>query len=408
MAPNPGKKRSRRERKKRAPEQASAPEPDLSPAPEPELTDALEPGLSVPDDTAPDNTLEPALSAPDTPAQLEPGISGQAAPDQGDVIQLEPSDWETEPEDGVDEEIEPGDEDKKRLKRGMLRSRRLLSRPFTKAATRRAIDEEFWTEAEEALIAADAGVPAAAEIVERSRKRILSGGIRDVEGLKQAFRDEVADMLRSFGAPPEPPGERPHVLFVVGVNGVGKTTTSAKIGYQIKQRGAKVLFAAADTFRAAGIEQMEMWANRVGAPVVRHKLGGDPAAVVFDAIESAQAKGIDVVVVDTAGRLHTKKNLMEELNKMWRIADRQLEAAPEAVLVIDATTGQNGVTQARMFGETLDIGSIALTKMDGSAKGGVVLAIGRELGIPVAYIGVGEGIADLRPFDPEEYALALF
>jgi fused signal recognition particle receptor len=153
---------------------------------------------------------------------------------------------------------------------------------------------------------------------------------------------------------------------------------------------------------------MEMWANRVGAPVVRHKLGGDPAAVVYDAIESAQAKGIDVVVVDTAGRLHTKKNLMEELNKMWRIADRQLEAAPEAVLVIDATTGQNGVTQARMFGETLDIGSIALTKMDGSAKGGVVLAIGRELGIPVAYIGVGEGIADLRPFDPEEYALALF
>lgn len=387
MASNPGKKRSRRERKKREPESVLPPEPDLSPA------------------------LEPGLSAPATPAQeeaLEPGLSGPATAPQDDVIYLNLEGGELEPEDEVDEEIEPGDEDKKRLKRGMFRSRRLLSKPFTKAATRRAIDEEFWSEAEEALIAADTGVPAAAEIVERARKRILSGGIRDIEGLKQAFRDEVAEMLRSFGAPPEPPAERPHVLFVVGVNGVGKTTTSAKIGYQIKQRGDKVLFAAADTFRAAGIEQMEMWANRVGAPVVRHKLGGDPAAVVFDAIESAQAKDIDLVVVDTAGRLHTKKNLMDELNKMWRVADRQLEAGPEAVLVIDATTGQNGVTQARIFGETLDIGSIALTKMDGSARGGVVLAIGRELGIPVAYIGVGEGMADLRPFDPDEYARALF
>ncbi len=395
MAFNPGKKRSRRERKKRAPESAPSPEPDLSAAIEPEQS-------------GPASQLEQALSLEQGPSGPAPGEPYET-PDQDDVIHLDLEGGESEPEEEADEETEPGGEDdKKRLKRGMFRSRRLLSMPFTKAATRRAIDEEFWTEAEEALIAADAGVPAATEIVERARKRILSGGIRDIEGLKQAFRDEVADMLRSFGAPPEPPAERPHVLFVVGVNGVGKTTTSAKIGYQIKQRGDKVLFAAADTFRAAGIEQMEMWANRVGAPVVRHKLGGDPAAVVFDAIESAQAKGIDVVVVDTAGRLHTKKNLMEELNKMWRVADRQLEAGLEAVLVIDATTGQNGVTQARIFGEAMEIGSIALTKMDGSARGGVVLAIGRELGIPVAYIGVGEGMTDLRPFDPDEYALALF
>jgi fused signal recognition particle receptor len=290
----------------------------------------------------------------------------------------------------------------------MSRSRRLLSRPFSKAATRKAIGPEFWEEAEEALLAADAGVSCSTELVERARKRILSERIRDIEGLKEAFRVEVADLLRSFGTPPEMPPERPHVLFVVGVNGVGKTTTCAKIGYRMKASGLKVIYAAADTFRAAGIEQMEMWAQRVGAPVVRHKTGGDPAAVVFDAIESATAREMEVVIVDTAGRLHTKKNLMDELNKMWRVAERQLPGEPEALLVIDATTGQNAISQARIFGEALPLGSIALTKMDGSAKGGVVLAIGRELGIPVAYVGVGEGMTDLRPFDPDEYASALF
>lgn len=301
-----------------------------------------------------------------------------------------------------------GEEESLKYRRGLFRSRKVLSMPFSRAAARRKIDPEFWEQAEEALIASDAGVAAATEIVELARKRIYRLAIHDIGGLKQAFRDEVVEMLDSFGAPPESPASRPRVLFVVGVNGVGKTTTSAKIGYRLKERGEKVLFAAADTFRAAGIEQMEMWANRVGAPVVRHKTGGDPAAVVFDSIESAQARGIDTVIVDTAGRLHTKKNLMDELNKMWRVAERQLGAPPEALLVIDATTGQNGVTQARIFGEALDLGSIALTKMDGSARGGVVLAIGRELGIPVSYIGVGEGMADLRPFDPERYAAALF
>ncbi|MBU1670977.1 MAG: signal recognition particle-docking protein FtsY [Actinobacteria bacterium] len=290
----------------------------------------------------------------------------------------------------------------------MSRSRRALLRPFGKAATRKAIGPEFWSEAEEALIAADAGVACSTELVERARRRILTERVTDIEGLKEAFRVEVAEMLRSFGAPPELPAERPHVLFVVGVNGVGKTTTCAKIGYRMKSDGLKVIYAAADTFRAAGIEQMEMWAQRVGAPVVRHKTGGDPAAVVFDAMESATAKETDVVIVDTAGRLHTKKNLMDELSKMWRVAQRQLPGEPEALLVIDATTGQNGVAQARIFGEALPLSSIALTKMDGSAKGGVVLAIGRELGIPVSYVGVGEGMTDLRPFDPDEYASALF
>lgn len=322
-----------------------------------------------------------------------------------DVIVLEGPFEAAVEEDGVSR---GGADDGKRLSKGMSRSRRLLGRPFTRMATRRAIDPEFWSDAEEALIAADTGAQCASEIVEKARGRILREGIRDIDGLKGAFRAEVVEMLESFGSAPMPPETKPRVLFIVGVNGVGKTTTTAKIGNLFKQEGEKVLFAAADTFRAAGIEQMEMWAERLGVPVVRHKTGGDPAAVVFDAVESALAKEIDVLLVDTAGRLHTKKNLMDELGKMWRVADRGIEGSPEAVLVIDATTGQNGIIQARVFGEALDVGSIALTKMDGSARGGVVIAIGRELGVPVSYVGVGEGVSDLRRFDPEEYAGALF
>jgi fused signal recognition particle receptor len=353
----------------------------------------------------------PPAPQPEIPSQPEV----PPAPEAGDeVIILEPVELESEEqgeepdeEPAEGEEVEDGEEEEK-LRRGLFRSRRVLSKPFTRAATRRAIDPEFWQEAEEALIAADTGVACATLIVERARKKILARRVHELEGLKEVFREEVVEMLESFGSPPARPEERPHVIFVVGVNGVGKTTTCAKIGFQMKERGEKVLFAAADTFRAAGVEQMEMWSQRVGAPVVRHKTGGDPAAVVFDSIESAQAKGLDVVIVDTAGRLHTKTNLMEELAKMRRVAERRLGGVPEAILVIDATTGQNGVTQARIFGEALEIGSIALTKMDGSAKGGVVLAIGQELGIPVSYIGVGEGMRDLRPFDAEDYARALF
>ena len=346
---------------------------------------------------------------PETPTETAPEQPSPPEEEAADVeIPLEIAEGEASEEEWLEEgEAEEGEE-KRKLRKGMSRSRRILGRPFARAATRRAIDPQFWEDAEDALIAADAGVESATAIVEAARKRITSEGVRDLEGLRQVFREEVTEMLRSFGERPPISDEKPHVVFIVGVNGVGKTTTSAKIGYQYKSEGQKVLFAAADTFRAAGIEQMEMWAQRVGAPVVRHKTGGDPAAVVFDALESATARGIDIVIVDTAGRLHTKKNLMDELNKMWRVAERPLGYPPESILAIDATTGQNGVSQARVFGEAMELGSIALTKMDGSAKGGVVLAIGRELGIPVSYIGVGEGMSDLRPFDPEEYARALF
>ena len=347
---------------------------------------------------------------PEVPAVVAEAPEVEDIPEDDGTIALDVPESFAEPEEDALEGEDAGEDgdEKGRLRRGMFRSRKALSRPFVKAATKKAIDPEFWEDAEDALIAADTGVACASAVVDGARKIILAEGIRDVEGMRDAFRREVAATIESFGAPPPAPATRPHVIFVVGVNGVGKTTTTAKIGYQYKRGGRKVLFAAADTFRAAGIEQMEMWAHRVGAPVVRHKTGGDHAEVVFDAVESAKAKDMDVVLVDTAGRLHTKKNLMEELAKMWRVAERQLESGPQAILVIDATTGQNGVVQARVFSEALEIGSIALTKMDGSAKGGVVMAIGRELGIPVAYIGVGEGLSDLRPFDPEEYARALY
>lgn len=389
---NKGKKKPRKEKRREKTDQ-------------PEAVQAKEPeGAGVPEDRS-EQYLPHAV-----PAKTE-----EEPPDQRlarRVIELEgPCD---EPLDGLEEREEPPhlevseeEEDSARVRRGLFRSRKLFSGPFTRAATRRAIDPRFWDEMIEVFIAADTGVQAAEEIVDAAKDRVFSEGLTELEDIKQAFRETITEMIESFGSPPASPEEKPRVLFMVGINGVGKTTTAAKIGHLFRRHDQRVLFAAADTFRAAGIEQMEMWANRIGAPVVRHKTGGDPAAVVFDAVESAKARNMDVVIIDTAGRLHTKKNLMEELSKMWRVADRQIDQSPQAVLVIDATTGQNGVSQARIFNDALDISSIALTKMDGTAKGGVVIAIGRELGIPVEFIGVGEGMGDLRPFVPEEYARAL-
>ncbi len=294
-----------------------------------------------------------------------------------------------------------------RLRFGLSRSRGDLDAPFEHAKEKKAIGKEFWEELEEALIGADVGLECASDLVTAVRQRVKKEKVRTISGVIDVLREEIVSTLYSFGAPPEPPGSTPRVLFIVGVNGVGKTTTAAKIGFLLKNQKKSASFAAADTFRAAGIEQMELWAKRVGLPVVKHKTGSDPAAVVFDAIESAKARGVDVVVVDTAGRLHTKVNLMAELNKMWRVADREIPGKPEAILVIDATTGQNGISQAELFSEALPVGSIALTKLDGTAKGGIILAIGKQMGIPVAYVGVGETLEDLHQFDPEEYAKAL-
>jgi fused signal recognition particle receptor len=286
-----------------------------------------------------------------------------------------------------------------RLRDSLGKSRRALTEQLAAAAFDPG-DDEAWERLEEALIAADVGVPTTAELVQRLEAR------GDVGELGAALSEEAAQLL---GEPPRLDlAAHPAVILVVGVNGPGKTTTIGKLAKRLTEHGHSVLLAAADTFRAAAEEQLEIWAQRAGADFVGSERGGDPAAVAYDAIEAAAARGREVVIVDTAGRLHTQTNLMEELTKVRRVIERRLPGAPhETLLVVDATTGQNGLQQARLFGEAVDVTGVALTKLDGSAKGGVALAIAHELGLPVKLVGVGEGLDDLRPFDARDYATAL-
>ena len=286
-----------------------------------------------------------------------------------------------------------------RLRDSLGKTRRAMTEQLAAAAFDPA-DDEAWERLEEALIAADVGVPTTAELVRRLEAR------DDVGELAEALAEEAAELL---GEPARLTLDGPpSVILVVGVNGTGKTTTIGKLASRLREHERTVILAAADTFRAAAEEQLEIWAKRADADFVGSERGGDPAAVAYDAIEAASARGRDVVIVDTAGRLHTQTNLMEELAKIRRVIERRLEGAPhETLLVIDATTGQNGLQQARLFGEAVDVSGVALTKLDGSAKGGVALAIAHELALPVKLVGVGEGIEDLRPFDPDDFARAL-
>jgi fused signal recognition particle receptor len=286
-----------------------------------------------------------------------------------------------------------------RLRDSLGKSRRALTEQLAAAAFDPG-DAEAWERLEEALIAADVGVPTTAELVQRLEAR------GDAVELGAALTEEAEQLL---GDPPRLTLDgRPTVILVVGVNGTGKTTTIGKLAQKLREHEHSVLLAAADTFRAAAEEQLEIWADRAGADFVGSARGGDPAAVAYDAIEAATARGHDVVIVDTAGRLHTQTNLMEELAKVRRVIERRLPDAPhETLLVVDATTGQNGLQQARLFGQAVDVSGVALTKLDGSAKGGVALAIAHELGLPVKLVGVGEGLDDLRPFDAQDYSRAL-
>ena len=264
--------------------------------------------------------------------------------------------------------------------------------------------EEFLANAEELLIEADLGVATVGEAVEALRQSMRNGR-RDEASLKESLRQTLRKALpHAGGGAPPASGGAPWVVFLVGVNGTGKTTTLAKLAHRMGSEGRKVIVAAADTFRAAAIEQLETWAERVGTEVIRHKSGADPAAVVFDALAAAKARGADVVLVDTAGRLHTRSNLMEELRKMVRVAAREVPGAPhEVLLVLDATTGQNGLRQAEVFREASGVTGLVVAKMDGTARGGIALAASRELGVPIRWVGVGEGREDLVPFDPEAY-----
>ncbi len=286
-----------------------------------------------------------------------------------------------------------------RMRDSLAKSRRALTAELAAAAFD-AGDDEAWERLEEALIRSDVGVPATAELVRRLEAKGVVGDLED------ELVEEVGDI---FGEPPTLTlDQRPAVVLVVGVNGTGKTTTIGKLAQKLREHGRSVLVGAADTFRAAAEEQLEIWAQRAGADFVGSPRGADPAAVAFDAVEAARARGHDVAIIDTAGRLHTQGNLMSELEKVRRVIATRLEGAPhETLLVVDATTGQNGLQQARLFGEAVGVTGVVLTKLDGSARGGVAVAIAVELGLPVKLVGIGEAVDDLRPFDAQDYARAL-
>ena len=295
-----------------------------------------------------------------------------------------------------------------KLKSGLFKTKKSLIDDTEALARGRKVDDNLIDEFEEVLIMADVGPQASMAITTALREKIKQDRIKDETDLKLAFKEEVRNILKE-GHKVMCAGEDPYVILVVGVNGVGKTTTIGKLARRFTDLGFSVTLAAADTFRAAAIEQLEIWADRAGAHIVKHRSGADPAAVAFDAVASARSKNVDIVIIDTAGRLHTKSNLMEELKKIRRVVSREKSSAPhEVLLVVDATSGQNAINQAKIFNNAVGVTGIALTKIDGTAKGGIILAINKELEIPVKLIGVGESVEDLQDFEPSDFVEALF
>ena len=301
-----------------------------------------------------------------------------------------------------------------KLRQGLARTRASFAAGMRGALGRGRVDDDLFADLERALIAADVGVTATEELIGRLRERVRGEGLADPGRVEAALKEELLHLLetaggRTTGRPAPPARTRPHVIMVIGVNGVGKTTTIGKLARREVDAGRRVLIVACDTFRAAAGEQLEAWAERAGVEIVRQRDGADPAAVAFDAVAAGAARGADVILIDTAGRLHTKENLMEELKKIHRVVARRLAGAPhEVLLCLDATTGQNAIRQARMFDAALGVTGLVLAKLDGTARGGVVVAIASELGLRVDLVGVGEGIDDLVPFDPRDFVEAMF
>ena len=294
-----------------------------------------------------------------------------------------------------------------KIKAGLAKTRAALSETLNDVFSASEIDEDFYDELEETLIMADLGRDTALKVIMKLRHKVNNTGIKKVEKAREALREIIADMLR-VGDMALNLTTKPSVILVIGVNGVGKTTTIGKIAKQLTDQGKKVTLVAGDTFRAAAADQLEIWAGRTGAAIVRQHEGADPASVVFDGIQSAKAKGSDVIIIDTAGRLHNKQNLMNELNKISRIVNRELpDAAKEVLLVLDGTTGQNGLIQAKTFKEIAGVTAMAITKLDGTAKGGIVVAVSDALQIPVKFVGVGEQVDDLMPFVSKDFVEAL-
>ena len=317
----------------------------------------------------------------------------------------------TPPHTGIlPEEIYMSEEKKKglfaRLREGLSKTRgNMTEKVDDMVRENRKIDDDFYEELEDILLMADCGLKATEAIVDELKSRVKAGKVKDAAEAREMLKQIMIEQMDI----PRPPLKWPMVMLLVGVNGVGKTTTIGKLALRFQTIGRKVMLCAGDTFRAAAAEQLTVWAERARVPIIKHAEGADPAAVVFDAIQSAKAQGADLLIVDTAGRLHNKKNLMDELSKMRRVIDREYpEADTRCILVLDATTGQNGLMQARAFKEVAEIGGIILSKLDGTAKGGIALAIRQELEVPVWYIGVGEGIDDLQPFNAKEFVEALF
>lgn len=294
-----------------------------------------------------------------------------------------------------------------KIKEGLKKTRTSIGEGFNSVfSVFRKVDEDFLEELLELLIMADVGYETSERIIDELRKKAKLENLNDSESVKAALAEIIAESMR--GGNDLNISTKPSVILVVGVNGVGKTTTIGKLAHRLSESGKKVIIGAADTFRAAAIDQIAVWAERSGTDIVKHKDGADPAAVVYDTIAAAKARNADVIICDTAGRLHNKVNLMNELSKLRKIIDRETpDAAKETLLVLDATTGQNGLQQAKVFRETAGLTGIILTKLDGTAKGGICVAIAQELGVPVKYVGLGEGIDDLQPFNAEEYVKAL-
>ncbi|OAT81274.1 signal recognition particle-docking protein FtsY [Desulfotomaculum copahuensis] len=296
-----------------------------------------------------------------------------------------------------------------RLKQSLTRTRQgLVEKIETLVSGHKSIDDDLYEELEEALIQADVGMDTAVDLIADLRREVKARGVREPEQLTSLLQELIGDILGQETVPLNTGGP-PAVIMVVGVNGVGKTTTIGKLARYCQSRGQRVLLAAGDTFRAAAIDQLEIWGQRTGITVIKHREGADPAAVAYDALQAARSRGADVLIIDTAGRLHTKSNLMEELKKVGRVLGRELPGAPhEVLLVLDATTGQNAISQAKLFGQATGVTGIVLTKLDGTARGGVIIGIRRELDIPVKFIGIGESVDDLRPFHAGEFVAALF
>lgn len=370
--------------------------------------------------------LEPAEEIPSTEEIiqteeiLEPGQEFQT---QGTEITEEFAEPEpiVEPEEVIEtveleEEIkslEEVEETKEglfaRLRRGLSKTQAGLLGGLGGIVSRKEIDADLWDEFEETLIMADLGVNTTMKLRENIETKLSKQSLTSPESITDNLKEEILEILKSSQGAPIHADAKPFVIMVAGVNGVGKTTTIGKLANMLKTDEKKVMVAAGDTFRAAATEQLEVWSKRVGTDFLKGQSGGDPSSVAFDAVKAAEARGTDILIIDTAGRLHTKGNLMDELTKMKRIVGRELEGAPhETLLVLDATTGQNAIQQAKLFNDAIGVSGIVLTKLDGTAKGGVIIAIADELNIPVKYIGIGESLSDLREFNAEEFVEALF